>query len=90
MQLQVFDPLSALLHMMTGGCRHAVEYYDMQGNELPQPCEKSRMIMCSAAEYALIKIASHCDADLREQMLHECIAQSWMGHDIAYANMLFL
>ena len=90
MHIKAFNPLAALLLMMTGGCKRAVEYYDLEGNELQQPCEKSRMIVNSASEYALIKIASHCDDDLREEMLRECIALSWMGHNIAFANMLFL
>lgn len=76
--------------MMTGGCKHSVEYYDREGNELQQPCEKGRMVVSSAAEYALIKIASHCDDELREEMLLDCVAQSWMGNDVAFANILFL
>lgn len=90
MQLRAFNPLAPLLFMMTGGCKHPVRYYDADGNELQQPCETSQMVMSSAAEYALIKIASHCDDELREHMLLECIAQSWMGNDVAFANMLFL
>lgn len=88
-QLASFNPLSALLFMMTDGCKRPLEYYDKEGNELEQPCVKSRYLVASAAEYALIKIASHCDTEIREQMRHECLVQSWLGHNSTVMSMLF-
>ena len=88
MQLMRHSPVAALLHMLTGGCKSPVLYHDLDGNELKQMCEKSRFMMESGAEYALLKIACHCDEEFREHMLNACIGQVWMGHDIPIALML--
>lgn len=89
MQLLAYNPVAALLNMITAGCKHTVQYHDYNGNELEQECEKSRWIKESAAEYALIKIACHCDEEFREQILKACIGQAWMGHEVAVGSMLF-
>ncbi len=88
MQLVHHNPVEALLQMLTGGCKSIVLYHDLEGNELQPRCEKSRVLMESAAEYALLKIACHCDEEFREHMLNACIGQVWMGHDIPVALML--
>jgi len=88
MQLMRHSPVAALLHMLTGGCKSPVLYHDLDGNELKQTCEKSRFLMESGAEYALLKIACHCDEEFREHMRNACIGQVWMGHDIPIALML--
>ena len=75
--------------MMTNGCKRPMEHYDTEGNEIEQPCIKSQYIVGSAAEYALIKIASHCDDELRDQLRQECLVQSWLGHDSTFMTMLF-
>ena len=89
MQLLAYNPVPALLNMAAGGCKSTVLYHDLMGNELKQECEKSRWMRESAAEYALLKIACHCDEEFREHMLVACIGQTWMGHDIAVGSMLF-
>lgn len=88
MQLMRHNPVAALLHMLTGGCKSPVLYHDFDGNELKQMCDKSRFLMESGAEYALLKIACHCDEEFREHMRNACIGQVWMGHDIPIALML--
>ena len=89
MQLLTYNPVPALLNMITAGCKHTVQYHDREGNELVRECEKSRWIRESAAEYALIKIACHCDEEFREQLLIACIGQAWMGHEVAVGSVLF-
>lgn len=89
MQLLAYNPIAALLTMLTAGCKSTVRYHDVDGNELKQECEKSRWIRESAAEYALLKIACHCDEEFREHMLVSCIGHSWMGHEVAVGSMLF-
>lgn len=88
-QLATHNPVPALLNMISGGCKNTVLYHDFEGNELERECEKSKWIRESAAEYALLKIACHYDEEFREQMLNACIAQAWMGHDVAVCSMLF-
>ena len=77
------------MFMMTDGCKRFTEYHDKEGNEIEQPCMKSRYIVGSAAEYALIKIATHCDDELRDQLRQECLVQSWLGHNSTFMTMLF-
>lgn len=88
MQIMRHNPVAALLHMLTGGCKSPVLYHDLEGNEVKPLCQKSRFLLESGAEYALLRIACHCDEEFREQMLHACIGQVWMGHDIHVALML--
>ena len=88
MQLSRHDPVAALLHMLTGGCRRTVVYHDSEGNELEPICEKSRLLVESAAEYALLKIACHCEEDFKEHMLKVCLSYVWMGHNVPIALML--
>ena len=89
MQLLTYNPVPALLNMITAGCKHTVQYHDREGNELVRECEKNRWIRESAAEYALIKIACHCDEEFRGQLLIACIGQAWMGHEVAVGSVLF-
>ena len=89
MQLVQHNPTAALLQMLTGGCKSTVLYHDLEGNELKMPCEKSRFLMESAAEYAVLRIACHCDDEFREHLLNACIGQVWMGHNIPVALLLF-
>ena len=89
MQLLAYNPMEALLTMMTNGCKGPLLHHDMEGNELKQECEKSKWIRESAAEYALLKIACHCDEEFREHMLNKCIGQAWMGREVSVGSMLF-
>ena len=88
-QLLTHDPVPALWYMTSGGCKHPLQHYDFDGNEVEPECPESKWVQESAAEYALLKIACYCDDDFREQMLKACIAQAWMGHDVAVGPMLF-
>ena len=88
MQLMTYNPVAALLNMLTAGCKGPVVNHDAAGVEVRQEGEKSKWIRESAAEYALLKIACHCDEEFREHMLHACIGQAWMGHDVAIGSML--
>ena len=88
MQLVQHNPVNALLDMLTGGCKAPVLYHDYEGNETQPQCEKTKFLMESAAEYALLKIACHCDSDFQEHMLNACIGRVWMGHNVPVALML--
>ena len=88
MQLSRHDPVAALLHMLTGGCKRTLLLHDVDGDEIQPACEKSRMLVESAAEYALLKIACHCEEDFKEHMLKVCLSYAWMGHNVPIAHML--
>ena len=87
-QLPRHSPVSALLQMLTGGCKSTVLYHNFEGNELVPPCDKSRQLMESAAEYALLKMACHCDEEFKEHMLNVCLSFLWMGHNVPVALLL--